>query len=65
MEIDTERTLWTIPAARMKGGRDHQVPLSPRALEIINVTFMIGDRNEHIFPGQSRVVPSPQWRWRW
>src|SRR5215207_2384892 len=26
-EIDREAGLWTIPAARMKGGRDHRVPL--------------------------------------
>jgi integrase len=28
--------VWTIPASRMKGGADHRVPLSPRALEILN-----------------------------
>jgi integrase len=33
-EVDAEKALWTIPAARMKAGREHRVPLSPRALEI-------------------------------
>ena len=33
-EIDLEKALWTVPAARMKAGREHRVPLSPRALEI-------------------------------
>jgi integrase len=33
-EIDTDKALWTVPAARMKAGREHRVPLSPRALEI-------------------------------
>jgi integrase len=27
-EIDIEKRLWTIPAARMKGGRAHEVPLT-------------------------------------
>jgi integrase len=29
--------VWTIPASRMKAGADHRVPLSPRALEILNI----------------------------
>ena len=33
-EIDRDKALWTVPAARMKAGREHRVPLSPRALEI-------------------------------
>jgi integrase len=28
-EIDIEKGVWTIPAARMKGGRAHEVPLTP------------------------------------
>lgn len=31
-EIDIAKATWTVPAARMKGGRDHRVPLSPQAL---------------------------------
>jgi integrase len=34
-EIDVQAKLWIIPAARMKGGREHRVPLSPRAIEIL------------------------------
>jgi integrase len=34
-EIDAVARLWTVPAARMKSGREHRVPLSDRALEII------------------------------
>ena len=33
-EIDADKELWTIPGTRMKAGREHRVPLSPRALEI-------------------------------
>lgn len=31
-EVDLERKLWTIPASRMKAGREHRVPLSAAAL---------------------------------
>ena len=34
-ELDLERAVWTIPAARAKNGRDHHVPLSPLALRLI------------------------------
>ena len=29
-ELDLERRVWTVPAVRMKGGREHRVPLSTR-----------------------------------
>ena len=35
-EIDIGEKVWVIPADRMKGGREHRVPLSRRALEILN-----------------------------
>lgn len=34
-EVDLEKAVWTIPAARMKAGKEHRVPLSPRAVEIL------------------------------
>lgn len=34
-EIDLAAKVWSIPGARMKAGREHRVPLSPRALEIL------------------------------
>jgi integrase len=34
-EIDTEAKLWTVPAERMKGGREHVVPLSDAALAVL------------------------------
>jgi integrase len=34
-EFDLPNKLWTIPAARMKGGREHRVPLSDRAAQIV------------------------------
>ena len=35
-EIDFDQKLWTIPAARSKNGREHVVPLSDMAIDIIN-----------------------------
>ena len=35
-ELDLDAAVWIIPAARMKAKRDHRVPLSGRALEILH-----------------------------
>ena len=35
-EFDLGRGVWTVPATRMKAGREHRVPLSQRALTIVN-----------------------------
>jgi integrase len=34
-EVDFDKRLWTVPASRMKGGRAHEVPLSPAAIELL------------------------------
>jgi integrase len=34
-EIDLVKAIWTIPASRMKAKKEHRVPLSARALEIL------------------------------
>jgi integrase len=35
-EIDSKKRIWVIPAERMKSGREHRVPLSGRAVEILD-----------------------------
>jgi integrase len=35
-EIDSSAQVWTIPGARMKAGREHRVPLTARAVEILD-----------------------------
>ena len=35
-EFDLAGKVWTVPGIRMKSGREHRVPLSPRALEILS-----------------------------
>lgn len=49
-ELDLSAKLWTIPAVRMKGGREHRVPLCDRAVEIIK-TVPREKNNPHIFAG--------------
>jgi integrase len=34
-EIDFESATWTVPGGRMKGGREHRVPLSPQAIDLL------------------------------
>ena len=41
---------WTVPGERMKGGRDHRVPLSPRSLEILEEARDLADGSGYIFP---------------
>ncbi|MDM7322452.1 MAG: integrase arm-type DNA-binding domain-containing protein [Gammaproteobacteria bacterium] len=50
-EIDMERGLWTIPAERMKAGREHIVPLSDQALALL--------RDLPRIEGCDWVFPSP------
>jgi integrase len=54
-EIDLAAKVWTIPAARMKAGKEHRVPLSPRAMAILaSQPRLIG--NDFVFPGIKRTV---------
>lgn len=52
-EIDLESKLWTIPAERMKAKREHVVPLSPQALDILEVMKPISSHREHVFPSRN------------
>jgi integrase len=49
-EIDRVGGFWTIPAARMKASREHRVPLSEQALELL-VKLPREEGNEFIFIG--------------
>ncbi|GAA5058236.1 site-specific integrase [Erythrobacter westpacificensis] len=42
-EVDIEAAVWTIPAVRMKAEKEHTVPLSPMAVEILKDLRDIGD----------------------
>ena len=49
-EIDRDAATWTIPAARMKGRREHRVPLSARALAILEEAKALGGGSGLVFP---------------
>lgn len=49
-EFDLEAKTWIVPAGRIKGGREHRVPLSDRALAILGA--LPRERgNPHVFIG--------------
>jgi integrase len=49
-EFDLKKGIWTIPAARMKAGREHRVPLSSRAVEILEGVKPLS--KTAVFPGE-------------
>lgn len=57
-EIDLAAKVWTVPAARMKAGREHRVPLGARAVEILQEMAAAGIEPERlVFPGQKDGKP--------
>ncbi|UYT56166.1 integrase arm-type DNA-binding domain-containing protein [Brucella sp. MAB-22] len=57
-EIDLKAQVWTVKAARMKAGRDHRVPLTPRAVAILEELKKLGSEPDaYVFPGQKRDRP--------
>lgn len=51
-EIDLEARTWTVPASRMKAKKEHVVPLSDRAIELLlSVKALAGKPDTLIFPG--------------
>ena len=55
-EFDLNQGIWTIPAERMKAGREHRVPLTPPTLAILDALPRI-QGNRHTFPGARRGRP--------
>jgi integrase len=56
-EIDIDKAIWTIPAVRMKAGREHRVPLAARSLAVLSSACQIGSGSGLIFPGRQVDVP--------
>lgn len=48
-EINTEKQIWIVPAVRMKGGREHIVPLTDEAMAVLKQSRTNAGL---IFPGQ-------------
>ncbi|HEJ8091201.1 TPA: tyrosine-type recombinase/integrase [Serratia liquefaciens] len=52
-EIDIENKQWCIPAERMKSKRDHIVPLSEQALELLEIMRLISGNRQYVFPSRN------------
>ena len=50
--------VWTVPGSRMKAGREHRVPLSPRAAAIVAEARQYADGSGLVFPSVSGRVMS-------
>ena len=59
-EMNRDQGVWTIPVPRTKGNREHRVPLSRRALEILEEARAIGRNSPLMFPsrGGKPTVPT-------
>jgi integrase len=55
-EINLSDRVWTIPADRMKGGKEHRVPLSEPALVVLK-RFDTGRSGGFVFPGTKPERP--------
>lgn len=52
-EIDFDLNLWVIPAERMKAKREHVVPLSKQALDILEVMRPLSGNRQYVFPSRN------------
>jgi integrase len=48
-EVDLGKAVWNIPAGRMKAGKEHRVPLSPRAVATLETVQPLG--SDYLFAG--------------
>ena len=57
VDFETSR-LWAIPGPRMKKGREHRVPLSNPAMEILKwqITYAGPNVSDFVFPGQRAKI---------
>ncbi|WP_417473435.1 tyrosine-type recombinase/integrase [Luteimonas mephitis] len=57
-EFDLKAKVWTIPAERMKAGKEHRVPLSAAALKIVKSSAPpAANPGAYIFPGAKKGQP--------
>lgn len=55
-EMDLTQRTWTIPAVRMKAGKEHIVPLSEAAVQVLEAAapFRGRTKDSYVFPGKPR-----------
>lgn len=55
-EFDLEKAVWTIPATRTKMRRQHRIPLSSQAIEILEGVKAMSRGGAFVFPGVRTVT---------
>jgi integrase len=55
-ELDLVGKVWTVPGDRMKGGRQHRVPLVPAAIAVVDYMRSVR-QNDYVFPGDKPRDP--------
>jgi integrase len=53
-EIDVEDAVWTVPASRIKAGKEHRVPLAPAALALLDEVGELANQRALVFPSPTR-----------
>ncbi|MCY4060285.1 MAG: site-specific integrase, partial [Gammaproteobacteria bacterium] len=57
-EVDGDSATWTVPPARMKAKLEHRVPLSSRAVAVLDEAREIADKSGLVFPSPTGRVLS-------
>jgi integrase len=56
-EIDLKAKMWTVPGNRMKGGREHRVPLADAAVAVLQCMLKVR-QNDYVFPSDRSATLS-------
>ena len=57
-EIDMDAAVWTVPGDRIKSGREHRVPLTTAALDVLREAAQYRDRSGLAFPSARGKIMS-------
>jgi len=57
LDLDAAQPTWTIPAERMKAGKEHIVPLSPSAVAVFVKALELSASKTLVFPGRNPKRP--------
>jgi integrase len=56
-EIDLKKGIWTVPAQRIKAGKEHRVPLQPAAIRLLEQVAPLKGKHDFVFPGGKKDKP--------
>ena len=57
-EVDMDAAIWTVPGDRIKSGREHRVPLTTAALDVLREAAQYRDSSGLVFPSARGKVMS-------